>query len=140
MRNKLLLNAVVASTTASVGNVEDFNEVVVAVAGDATASFVVKFLGSIGKSSGGSDQTPDEATPDFTVAQSATNHWDEVAFYLLDDPTTVVVGSVGDTVAGGTVPLNCRLYNVNVSLVRHLAIQATRTAGTLSAWIVAAKS
>jgi hypothetical protein len=118
----------VHSTKAATGvgttvNVEDFQHIVVKVSAAVNSTLTFKFQGSIS-----------DTGPDFSAAQSATNHWDYVSAYDLQDPSSVIVGDTGVSLNNDTVANNTHLYLINTDGLRWFNISVTAyTDGSLTA-------
>lgn len=132
--NTALFSAKAATGVSTPLDVSAMREITVAVSAPANATLTFKFQGSIGKSASSS------AAPDFSAAQSVTNHWDYVSAYDLQDPTSVIAGDTGVTLDNLTAAQNTRLYTINVGLFRHFSMQVSSfTDGYVSAWLVASQ-
>lgn len=130
--NNVTLFSAATTGSAPAQNVSSFRQIIVAVTAPANATLTVKFQGSIGKAVGS------EAAPDFTAAQAEDNHWDYLACYEYQNPTSIIAGDTGIVLDNTTAAVNTRLYIVNVSLVRWFSATITsRVDGTLSSWFVA---
>ena len=90
--------------------VEDFRNIILALAFNATANLTLKFQGSV-----------QEDAPDFSAAQSPTNKWDYIETISLEDQTAVD-GDTGYTVAGAAEDLN---LEANVNHLRWFSVQIT---------------
>lgn len=87
--------------------------------GGADANLTAKVQGSI-----------QETAPTWTSAQSASNMWDYVAMYDLNDPSSVVTGDTGFSVAGADDYKN---YIINVDGLKWLNVNITaRSEGELT--------
>lgn len=129
--NVVLFNAATTGT-APAQDVSSFRQIIVAVTAPLNATLTLKFQGSIGKS------VSSQAAPDFSSAQAVDNHWDYLAFYEYQNPSSVVAGDTGVVIDNTSVAENTRLFIVNVSLVRWFSATITsRTDGTVSSWFVA---
>jgi hypothetical protein len=101
-------------------NVEDFIHIIFQVATDGgdDATLTVKFQGSIS----------DDA-PDFSAAQSATNHWDYIQVVDLEDGSTID-GDTGFSVAGAD---DYRNFEININGLKWVTASITsRTQGELT--------
>lgn len=104
--------------------VRDFSELVVVVTAPANASLTFKFQGSI-----------QELEPSFSDPQGATNLWDYVAAYDINDPSAIIPGDTGVTIDNLTEAANTRMYKINVGFLEWLNIEVTaRTDGSLTAY------
>lgn len=129
--NQLLFNAKAATGVSPVFDCAGFSNVIVAVTGAVNSTLTFKFQGSLGAS------VTSQAAPDFSAAQSATNMWDYVSAYDLQDPSAVITGDTGVTLDNLTVAQNTRMYIVNVAAIRYFSLQVSAyTDGSLSAMVM----
>lgn len=112
-----------AKAATGIGNtiaVEDFKNAVFSLAtdGGGTANLTVKFQGSI-----------QETAPDFSSAQSATNHWDYIEVVDLQDGAAID-GDTGIAKAGAD---DYRLLEANINGLKWLnAVVTARSAGSVT--------
>jgi len=72
-----------------------------------------------------------DAIPDFTSAATAANHWDYVAVYDENDPSSIIAGDTGVAVAGTDIVKN---YIINTDYAEHVNVQVTAfTQGSVTA-------
>ena len=120
--NIKLLNARASTGVDKTGgvSVEDFRNSIFSLAtdGGGTASFTVQFQGSVS-----------ETAPDFSAAQSVTNHWDYIEVVDMEDGTVID----GDTGVAVAVADDYRLFEANVNGLRWVnAIITTYVAGGIT--------
>lgn len=110
-----LLNAKAATGVGSTGiNVTDFKTIALSFATTASSTLTVKFAGSI-----------QDTCPDFTAAQSATNHWDYIDVIDLNTGTSID-GDTGVAVAATT---DYRIFEANVNGLRWVTAIVTAYTG-----------
>lgn len=115
-----LLNAKASTGIGNAISVDDLKTVDFSFAtdGGGTAALTVKFQGSIS-----------ENVPDFSAAQSLSNHWDNIEVIDLQDGTAID-GDVGISVATAD---DYRLFEANVNGLRWVCARVTaRTAGSVT--------
>ena len=83
-----ILSAKAANGIGSDLDVRDFEHIVLKLSIESTPTLTVKIQGSV-----------DEEAPDFSAAQSSSNHWDYVAVYDLED-VSKIDGDTGVAAAG----------------------------------------
>ncbi len=119
------LNAKAATGVGTTIDVADFRHVVVQVTAALNSSLTFKFQASVS-----------ETAPTFSAAQSGTNHWDYIAAYDLQDPSSVIAGDTGVTLNNATVAANTRQYLINTDYMRHFNIEVTSyTDGSVTAFV-----
>lgn len=129
--NQVLFDAQDETGVSQVFDCACFDNIIVAVTAPANASLTFKFQGSLGKS------VSSAAAPDFSSAQAVTNHWDYIAAFDVQDPTSVILGDTGVTINNDTAANNTRLYSVNVSTLRYFSLQVSAyTDGSLTAFVM----
>jgi len=122
---RTILNNVGSVSTGETMNVEDFNHLILQLASDggADANLTVKFQGSVS----------DEA-PDFSAAQSVTNHWDYIQVVDLEDGSTID-GDTGFSFAGVDDYKN---FELNINGLKWITASVTaRTQGEVTVKIKA---
>ena len=87
--DKIVLAGVEADGFGTAYAVRNFRHILVRVTTTGTTTATIKFAGS----------TQDEK-PNFATTANATNHWDFVGSYDLNDPSSVVVGDTGIALSG----------------------------------------
>lgn len=95
-------------------NVADFRHVLVQLSAALNSSLTVKFQASCSVDA-----------PDFSAAQSGTNHWDYIAAYDLQDPSSIIVGDTGVALNNASVAANTRQYVVNTDFMRWFNMEVT---------------
>jgi hypothetical protein len=120
----IILNSAGSASTGAVFSSADFRDVVIQLTATTDASATIKVQASM-------SDTP----PDFSAAQSATNHWDYIGVYDLNNPNSVIVGSTGITFNGATTEAaNTKNLLVNTDYIPWLCITITSyTSGTINA-------
>lgn len=101
-------------------NVEDFRNAVFSFAtdGGGTADLTVKFAGSI-----------QDVAPDFSAAQSVTNHFDYIEVVDLQNGTAID-GDIGISVAGAD---DYRMFEANVNGLKWICpVVTSYTAGSVT--------
>lgn len=115
-----LLNAKAATGIDKAIAVGDFKNVVFSYAtdGGGTAALTVKFQGSI-----------QETCPDFSAAQTKTNHWDYIEVVDLQDGSAID----GDTGVAVATADDYRLLEANVNGLQWICARVTaRSAGSVT--------
>lgn len=119
-----------AKATNGVGNpiaCPDFRHAVIQLVASASASAVVKIQGSCS-----------ELAPNFANAQTATNHWDYIAVYDLNDPTSIIKGDTGITFSAVSVADSCRNLLVNTDLLKWINVEISGLTGNITAKLLLA--
>jgi hypothetical protein len=106
-------SAKAADGVGTAADVAGFRHLVVQASAALNSSLTFKIQGSVS-----------EAAPDFSTAQSATNHWDFVASYDLQD-AALVAGDTGVVLNNDTVANNTRQYLVNADHLRWVNVQVS---------------
>ena len=118
-----------AKSTTGTGNVielSDFRHIVIVLTSQGNANGTVKLAGSYAESI-------DDV--DFSTAASATNEWDYIAAYNLQNPSSIIPGDTGITYSGTD---NVEHLLVNVDGVKFLTLNITAiSAGSFNAKVVA---
>lgn len=115
-----ILDAKGATGVGTTFNVEKFRHLVLSFAtdGGGDAALTVKFQGSI-----------QQAKPDFSAAQTVTNHWDYVQVVDLQSGS----GIAGDTGVAVATADDYRLFEMNVNGLRWINARVTaRTEGEVT--------
>lgn len=97
-----LENIMTAKTSTDVGTsllISDYQNVVISVASSGSASFTIKFQGSIA-----------DTCPDFSAAKSVTNPWEYIQVKDYQNDASIN-GSTGVTFSGD----DCRLFEFNTN-------------------------
>lgn len=98
--------------------IQDFTHAILALSFVTTPTMTVKIQGSI-----------EETCPDFSAAQSASNHWDYIDIIDLQNGTSID----GDTGVACTGTADYRLFEINVNGLRYVnAIISGWSAGTVT--------
>lgn len=108
------LSAKAATGVGTAVDVTQHQHVIVQVTAALNSSLTFKLQGSVSSS-----------VPDFSAAQTGTNHWDYVSAYDLQDPSTVIAGDTGVALNNDTVANNTRQYLVNVDGLRWFSMEVT---------------
>ena len=117
MRRNIIQKILDAKAATGIGTpffVGDFRHIALQLSAPANASFTVKFQASCS-----------EAMPDFSAAQTATNHWDYIAAYDLQSQSAVIAGDTGVTLNNDTAANNTRQYLVSTDAVRWICAEVT---------------
>lgn len=109
-----LLSAKDATGVGSKAKVMDYRHVYLMLSAALNSTLTVKFQGSI-----------QNAEPDFGSAQSETNHWDYIAAYDLQDPSSVIPGDTGVALNNASVAANCRMYHLNAEILQWVSAEVT---------------
>lgn len=115
-----ILDAAATTSTGNAINIQDFKNAVFSFAtdGGADAALTVKFQGSIS-----------ETCPDFSAAQSVSNHWDYIETVDLEDGTAID----GDTGVAVATADDYRLLEANINGLRWICATVTaRTEGEVT--------
>jgi len=113
-----IFSAADAAATGKAHFVENADKMVFEFATASSANLTVKFQGSIS-----------DTQPDFSAAQTASNHWDYIEVIDLEDGSAVD-GDTGIVLAGTD---DFRLFSANVDGLRWVCATITaRSAGTLT--------
>jgi len=115
-----LLNLAAEASTGKAIAVEDFKNAVFSFAtdGGGDAALTVKFQGSI-----------QETCPDFSAAQSVTNHWDYIEVVDLEDGAAID----GDTGVAVAAADDYRMLEANINGLKWLCATVTaRSAGEVT--------
>ena len=121
------LNAVEAAGVGTTATVREYRHKVITVSAPANASLTFKFQASSGVS------VTSDAEPTFSTAQSATNLWDYVGVYDLEDGS-FIDGDTGVTLNNDTAASNTRRYIINDDHCQYVNLEITSyTDGSLSA-------
>lgn len=119
-----------AAGTGTTLDVRAYHYVTLRVVAAATTTLTYKIQGAIASTTG--------SAPDFSAAQTATNHWTYLGSYDLD-PATLTVGATGYSLANPSVAASCKLLTVNVDLVDFINVTVTSwTSGSLTVDAIAA--
>ena len=117
------MSAVGAAATGNVFSSNDFRDVVIQLSASNGAQATVKIQASMS-----------DTAPDFSAAQSPTNHWDYIGVYDLNNPNSVIVGDTGIVYAGGATAANVLNLLVNTDYIPWLCVTITSwTSGTVNA-------
>jgi len=120
---KTILDAVAAVGFGTTINVSDYRHIMLKFSTDTSANLTFKIQGSLS-----------ETAPDFTAAQSTSNHFDFVGSFDLNDPSSVVTGDTGYSVTGTDDVKN---IIVNVDGLTFLNAEVTaRSAGSVTLKVV----
>lgn len=99
--------------------VNDYKNLTLALATASNANLVIKFQASI-----------QEEEPNFAAAASATNQWDYVAVYDIQNPSSIIAGDTGITFSGTD---DVRNLLVNIDGVKWLnAVISSYSAGSVN--------
>lgn len=112
--NQKILDAKAATGIGSPMSVSNFRHLSLQLSAPLNASFTVKFQASCS-----------ESMPDFSAARTSANHWDYIASYDLQDPSSVITGDTGITINNDTAANNTRQYIVNTDAIRWLCAEVT---------------
>jgi hypothetical protein len=113
-----ILDAKAATGIGTPIHVQDADKVVLSLGTASSANLTVKFQGSVS-----------EDMPDFSAAQSVSNHWDYVEVVDIEDGTAID-GDAGIAPAGTD---DFRLFNANVDGLKWLCASVTaRSAGSVT--------
>lgn len=124
--SKTILAAKAATGFGTKVNVSDFKYIELQYSTDSSANLTFKIQGSL---------TQSESNIDFTAAASTANHWDYVASYDLNDPSSIVTGDTGYARAGTDTVQN---LIVNVDALEWINAEVTaRSAGNVTLKVVA---
>lgn len=124
-KDATILNAAAAASTGTGFDVSRFRHLVVSVGTASSANLTVKFQGSI-----------QITQPDFSAAQSVSNHWDYVQGIDLEDGSALD-GDTGFVVTGTD---DFKNYEVNVNGLRWFDATVTaRSAGSVTVKVLAFK-
>lgn len=63
--------------------------------------------------------------PDFSATQTGTNHWDYVAAYDLQNPSSIIPGDTGVALNNDSAANNTRQYLMNTDAVRWVCAEVT---------------
>lgn len=66
-----------------------------------------------------------EEMPDFSATQTGTNHWDYVAAYDLQNPSSIIPGDTGVALNNDSAANNTRQYLMNTDAVRWVCAEVT---------------
>ena len=125
-----ILAAQGATGTGTTLDVRAYHDLTLRVSAAATTTLAYKIQGAVASATG--------TAPDFSAAQTATNHWTYLGSYDLD-PATLVVGATGYSLANPTVAASCKLLTVNVDLVDFINVTVTSwTSGNVTIDAIAA--
>jgi len=104
-----------AATGAGIAlDVSDYRYIVFQVSAALNSSLTFNFQGSVL-----------DTAPDFSATQSESNHWDYIATYDLQTPASVITGDGGVTLNDSSVASNCRLYCLNVDLIKWVNVSVS---------------
>ena len=118
-----ILNAKASTGTGSVIDVRDYRDCIVKIGTTTSGNLTVKCQGAVASAA-----TPD-TPPDFTAAQSATNHWDYVQMVDLQNGSPVD-GDTGFVVTGTD---DFRQFEININSLDYLTFTVTaRSAGSVT--------
>lgn len=113
-----ILNAQAATGTGVTVKVKDYRHIVLSFGTAGNANLTVKFQGSVS-----------DSAPDFSAAQSVSNHWDYVQVIDLQSGSAIN----GDTGIAPSGTDDFRLFEVNVNGLVHLCATVTaRSAGSVT--------
>ncbi len=122
IQNKTILDAAAATGVGTAMHTPDFDDLTLQVSAALNSTLTFKVQGSVSTT-----------CPDFSAAQSSTNHWDYVAVYDLNDPSAIITGDTGVSLNNDTAANNCHNYIVNADALRWLNVSVTAwTDGSLS--------
>ena len=128
---RIILNALGAAGVGNAIDVSKLEHIYVAVSCADLSTLTFKFQGSVGKSS------VSTAVPDFSAAQSLTNHWDYVGVIDMQSQSGIIAGDTGVSVNNDTVPNNVRLYQINVDALKWFSMEVSSwTDGSITSWLV----
>ena len=105
-----------AKAAAGVGTTQDvsnYRHIVFRVSAALNSSLTYRFQGSVS----------DEA-PDFSAAQSATNHWEYIETIDLQNEASVD-GDTGYAINNDTVANNCRLFRPATPFLRYVSAEVS---------------
>lgn len=109
-----ILDASAALSAGTALDVQDYRYILFQVSAAANSSLTIQFQGSAS-----------DASPNFAAARTAANHWDFIAVYDLQSPASVITGDTGVVFNDDTVANNCRLYYLNVDLIKWINVAVT---------------
>jgi len=118
--DQTILDAAATTATGKAVLVDDFKNIVLSYAtdGGSDAALTVKFQGSV-----------QDDCPDFSAAQSVTNHWDYIEVVDLEDGTAID----GDTGIAVATADDYRLVEANVNGLKWICATVTaRTQGEVT--------
>jgi hypothetical protein len=117
------LDGVTTTGASAAIDVAQYRHILVSIATSGSANATIKFAGSF-----------EEEAPAFGTAASATNVWDFIAAYNLEDPSSITDGDTG-VVYSGTDAVE--QYIVNTDGLKWFAANVTaRSAGTITVKVV----
>jgi hypothetical protein len=121
-----VLNAAAATGSGNRFDCKDYENVVVRLSAALNSSLTVKFQGAV-----------TDSAPAFGSAQSEANHWDYVAAYDLQNPSSIIAGDTGVTLNNDTAANNCRQYIVNTAYLSYFNIDVSAyTDGAVTATVI----
>jgi hypothetical protein len=125
---KQLQTIMTAKATTGIGNVievSDFRHIQLVISSSSSANGTLKIAGTF----------HELGEFDFATSASATNEWDYVGSYNLNNPTTIITGDTGIVYAGTDA---VEQVIVNVEGLKYLTVNVTaRSAGSFNVKLVA---
>lgn len=120
-------DALAATGVGTTATVREYRHKIITVTAALNSTLTFKFQASNGTS------ITSDAEPTFSSAQSATNLWDYVGVYDLQDGS-FIAGDTGVSLNNASVAANTRRYLINDDHCQYLNIEITSyTDGSLSA-------
>lgn len=120
-----LFTAEAADGVSTALDVSKYDDISLQVSCEASTSLTLKFQASLSNTA-----------PDFSAAQTASNHWDYVAVYDYQDPSATgqpIPGDTGISFSAVSVANSCTNYLVNVDNIQWLSAEiSSHSAGSVT--------